>query len=357
MVDTPPAPPPLAEMFSPPPPQQTQKASSSQKPSPTTSKNLHLGSSLRSSHIIHLPNIGKNYKIISGAAMMQDCEVIAVVKADAYGHGALKTAMYLHEEHGCKCFAVATLEEAIALREGGIKYPPCRLMVLGAPINHPECFNLYLHHRVETMMSGVEVLESLLQWARSSESRKIAQVMNAASERQKLEKLEIVKSAATLSAMDGEGLGKELKVILEGRKGKAKLISFDKVNDVEKGEAKKNLFFEGKILRYHIMVETGMGRLGLNHNDDKSVQIFETLHRERTDNNAPIEFYGLCTHMAEAKKESSYTTEQFKKFKVLIEAVRSAGLLIPTVHCDNSSALLTPQLSHWESEILKQAGE
>lgn len=45
--------------------------------------------------------------------------VLAVVKANAYGHGAVEVAKSL-ERHGCTFFAVASLEEAIELREGGI---------------------------------------------------------------------------------------------------------------------------------------------------------------------------------------------------------------------------------------------
>lgn len=46
---------------------------------------------------------------------------IAVVKADAYGHGAVAVAKYLQKESQIFDFAVATLEEAIDLRENGIK--------------------------------------------------------------------------------------------------------------------------------------------------------------------------------------------------------------------------------------------
>lgn len=54
------------------------------------------------------------------------CGLIAVVKADAYGHGALKTAKAL--EGVAECFAVSTIDEAIELREGGVTRP---ILVLG----------------------------------------------------------------------------------------------------------------------------------------------------------------------------------------------------------------------------------
>lgn len=51
--------------------------------------------------------------------LQKDCSIMAVVKADAYGHGACQVANCL-ERHGIRAFAVATLDEAIALRKGGV---------------------------------------------------------------------------------------------------------------------------------------------------------------------------------------------------------------------------------------------
>lgn len=55
------------------------------------------------------------------------CRLIAVVKADAYGHGAAAIAHALHRM-GVREFAVACLSEAIALRKAGIRDP---ILVLG----------------------------------------------------------------------------------------------------------------------------------------------------------------------------------------------------------------------------------
>ena len=51
-----------------------------------------------------------------------DCEVMAVIKADAYGHGAVDIAAAL-QAAGCSRFAVGTLEEGLALREAGLTAP------------------------------------------------------------------------------------------------------------------------------------------------------------------------------------------------------------------------------------------
>lgn len=49
-------------------------------------------------------------------------KIIAIVKADAYGHGAKEVSLTLESE-GVYCFGVAFFEEALALRESGISLP------------------------------------------------------------------------------------------------------------------------------------------------------------------------------------------------------------------------------------------
>lgn len=72
---------------------------------------------------IDLAALLHNYNI----AKRHGKKVMCVIKADAYGHGAVPCGLFL-EAHGADAFAVACLQEAIALREGGIKAP---ILVLG----------------------------------------------------------------------------------------------------------------------------------------------------------------------------------------------------------------------------------
>ncbi|MEO3703793.1 alanine racemase [Trichormus azollae] len=55
-------------------------------------------------------------------------QLMAVVKADAYGHGSVTVAKTVLEA-GASCLGVATVPEGIQLREGGIKAP---ILILGA---------------------------------------------------------------------------------------------------------------------------------------------------------------------------------------------------------------------------------
>jgi alanine racemase len=59
--------------------------------------------------------------------------------------------------------------------------------------------------------------------------------------------------------------------------------------------------------------------------------------------------------MAEASSNSDYTNEQMARFKSLLKRVRQAGIAVPTISTDNSAALLTMNLNHFNPiELLVQ---
>ena len=68
---------------------------------------------------VNLGKIKYNLKVVRDV-LPKDCRVIAVVKANAYGHGDKAVAAYLQDECGIDFFAVAGLDEALRLREAGI---------------------------------------------------------------------------------------------------------------------------------------------------------------------------------------------------------------------------------------------
>jgi alanine racemase len=81
--------------------------------------------------IVHLGAIRANFAAARRLAGAR--EPIAVVKADAYGHGAAPVARALAAA-GCRRFAVARLGEAVELREAGVSAP---LLVLGGVAEDP----------------------------------------------------------------------------------------------------------------------------------------------------------------------------------------------------------------------------
>lgn len=82
-------------------------------------------------------------------------EIIAVVKADAYGHGAVKIAKAL-ESLGVKYFAVATIEEALELRHNGIN---TNILILSF-VPH-ECFELLIANSFTPVIGRLESAQAL----------------------------------------------------------------------------------------------------------------------------------------------------------------------------------------------------
>ncbi len=68
---------------------------------------------------IDLSNIARNYSLIKRMIGLKK-KIMAVVKADAYGHGLVPVSLRL-SKLGVDYLAVASVEEALSLRESGIK--------------------------------------------------------------------------------------------------------------------------------------------------------------------------------------------------------------------------------------------
>lgn len=63
---------------------------------------------------IDLKAFGQN---LETARKLAGTDVIAITKADAYGHGELEVCTYAYKNHNCNKFGVATILEAMILRE------------------------------------------------------------------------------------------------------------------------------------------------------------------------------------------------------------------------------------------------
>ncbi len=90
---------------------------------------------------VNLDNIEYNLRNIQ--RIIKDKEIIAVVKADAYGHGAIDIAHVL-SENGVKRFAVAVVTEAVELRRSGIN---SSILVLG--YTPPSLYHMLLKYDIE----------------------------------------------------------------------------------------------------------------------------------------------------------------------------------------------------------------
>ncbi|MDD3429169.1 MAG: alanine racemase [Oscillospiraceae bacterium] len=94
---------------------------------------------------VNLDIIEQNYKAVSAAA--GGLPVMAVVKADAYGHGDIEVAKTLNNLGAC-CFAVSGLYEGIRLRNAGITKP---ILILGYT-NPSNAAELAAHNLIQTLV-------------------------------------------------------------------------------------------------------------------------------------------------------------------------------------------------------------
>ncbi|MBX4263616.1 alanine racemase [Clostridium estertheticum] len=95
-------------------------------------------------------------------------KIMAVVKADAYGHGAVDVAPVLLE-NGADSLAVAMLSEAMELRRSGIE---CPIMILG--FTPPELIDNLLKYDIEQTVFSYEFAKQLSKMAQ--DENKIARI-------------------------------------------------------------------------------------------------------------------------------------------------------------------------------------
>ena len=200
--------------------------------------------------------------------------LLCVVKADAYGHGAVPVARALMGA-GARHFAVATLEEAVELRDGGVTGS---VVVLG----------------------GVE---------RGSESEASAQRIEP-----------LIGSISQLRDWDGEA-----------RRA-------------------------GRKLPCHLLLNTGMNRLGIDFNVSNGSGGGDLLDALAACDG--IELRGVATHYASSEDFSSGQAEcQADQFGRQLAELRSAGVAPRFVHSDNSAALvyrgMTTDCSHGAAGMVR----
>ena len=84
--------------------------------------------------------------------------LMAVIKADAYGHGYREVATYIKDIEYLEMFAVATLPEAIELRELGITKG---ILILGAVPTSKEEIDLAIKYDISLTMISLDYMHHL----------------------------------------------------------------------------------------------------------------------------------------------------------------------------------------------------
>lgn len=186
----------------------------------------------------------------------KDIRIMAVVKANAYGHGTVEVARTL-ESAGVDYLGVATTDEAVRIRDHGIRTP---VLVLGS------------------VLPG-EVAVA-------------------------------VEKDITLT-LCGDGL-------------------LDAIRAATRG---------GPKLKVHIKIDTGMGRVGIWHEE-----ALDYVKRIAGENCMTIE--GIYTHFSSAGRDDFFTNHQIEAFEKLIVDIEKAWIKIPLKHAANSIATVDFKRSH-----------
>ncbi|MCX7984831.1 MAG: alanine racemase [Bacteroidetes bacterium] len=103
---------------------------------------------------ISLPNLRNNLAIVQ-SLIKPDVHIMAIVKANAYGHGLFEISRELLA-HGVHYLGVAFLEEALYLRHCGITAP---IVVLGA-INSDQIAE-FIEHNIEITSSSIDKSQAI----------------------------------------------------------------------------------------------------------------------------------------------------------------------------------------------------
>ncbi len=186
------------------------------------------------------------------AALPAHVKYVAVVKADAYGHGMPQMATRLMQS-GAHLFAVANVYEAAELREIGTGWP---ILVLGPVLPEEERY-LAEYKLIATVSTEDEI-------TRLSERAKTA----------------------------------------------------------------------GEPLPIHLKIDTGMGRLGVWHEEAARMLslIAATPH---------LRLEGIYTHFSSADSDPAFTLEQRNRFLRVLDSLPAHGTEHLLVHADNSAGLET----------------
>jgi alanine racemase len=210
---------------------------------------------------ISRPQIAANFSAIR-QAVGPAVEVMPVVKADAYRHGAVEVSRTLVAE-GARWLAVSNTDEGVALREAGIA---CRILVMADFL--PFTRETLLAHDLTPVIHS---LPDLREWNALAASRQL-------------------------------------------------------------------------VARYHLKIDTGMGRLGVRASASEVAAAITDAPNTRLE--------GLMTHFASAGNYiSGQTEEQVRHFDTLAEHLRSAGIYPQFLHLSSTIPVAYARRGAWAGMV------
>lgn len=154
---------------------------------------------------INLDNIRKNVRSIKNN-IAKDTGIIAVIKADGYGHGAVQIAKELYDEPSIWGYAVATIEEAMELRYARIYKP---ILILG--YSFPSAFETIVMNDIRSTVFEYDTAYDLNEVAKSLGKKAIIHLkvdtgMNRIGMKPLEQNIDMIKQISALSNIEIEGI-------------------------------------------------------------------------------------------------------------------------------------------------------
>ncbi|KOR24541.1 alanine racemase [Clostridium sp. FAM 1755] len=209
---------------------------------------------------IDLDNLQYNVEQVKNICKNKD--IIGVIKANAYGHGAMEIAPTLLE-NGVTRLAVAVLSEAMELRMSGVKKP---IMILG-----------YTPGSLGDMLLDNDIEQSVYSYNDALELSKVA-------------------------------------------------------------------VLKRKILKIHIVIDTGMGRIGFLPTKESVEDVYKISKLPN------IKIEGIFSHFSSADElNKDYTLYQMNKYNEFINELENKDLSIPIKHIANSAAIIDLESTHLDA--------
>ncbi|MCX5667225.1 MAG: alanine racemase [Candidatus Omnitrophica bacterium] len=189
----------------------------------------------------------------------KDVQMMAVVKANAYGHGTVEVSQVL-EGMGVNYLGVATTDEAVRLRDHGIKTP---ILILGSVL--PEEVKIAKDRDITLTLCSHEILKEIKALAKNEE--------------------------------------------------------------------------RGTKIKVHIKVDTGMGRIGVWHED--ALDFVKEAAAEKS-----VMLEGIYTHFSSAGRDEFFTDYQMESFERFLTSIEKNWIKIPLRHAANSIATVDYKRAH-----------
>jgi alanine racemase len=148
---------------------------------------------------INLNNIEHNFDYVASLNPTKD--VIPVIKADAYGHGAIEVMNFLYQK-GIHTFAVSLLEEALELR---LKNKKIKILMLGPILENQ--FEVAQKYKIDITLYDSNIVQALLKTnLKLNVHLKVDTGMNRYGLKDKQEIIDVIKKLQAHQSINLEGI-------------------------------------------------------------------------------------------------------------------------------------------------------